>query len=43
MADSIITALASNTMLIFEGPLRRGKTEIVMSIFNYLNIDKKKN
>ena len=42
MADSILTALASNTMLIFEGPPGIGKTEIAMSIFNYLNIDKKR-
>ena len=42
MVDSIITALASNAMLIFEGPPGRGKTEIAMSIFKYLNIEIKR-
>ena len=39
IADAILTALVSKTILVLEGPPGRGKTAISKAIFNYLNIE----
>ena len=39
IADAIITALISKTILILEGPPGRGKTAISKAVYNFLNID----
>ena len=40
IADAIIVALISNTILVLEGPPGRGKTAISRAVYNYLNIDR---
>ena len=39
IADAILVALVSKTILVLEWPPGRGKTAISKAIFNYLNID----
>ena len=39
IADSILVALLSKTILVLEGPPGRGKTAISKAVFNYLNIE----
>ena len=39
IADAILTALISRTILVLEGPPGRGKTAISKAIYNYLNIE----
>ena len=39
IADAILVAMISNTILILEGPPGRGKTAISKAIFNFLTID----
>ena len=42
IADAILVALVSKTILILEGPPGRGKTAISNIVYNYLNIDDEK-
>ena len=42
IADAIMVALISNTILILERPPGRGKTAISKAVYNYLNIDLKR-
>jgi len=42
MADSILTAMAAHTMLIFEGPPGRGKTAIAMAVYEALGVNYKR-
>ena len=39
IADAIMVALISNTVLVLEGPPGRGKTAISRAVYNYLNIE----
>ena len=39
IADAIITALISKTILVLEGPPGRRKTAILKAVYNYLNIE----